>query len=359
MHIEKKIRYFFLSLLTVKVIYLIFSVSIIAGMTTLGDSMDYLSGKYQDRENLLSPAKILSITGYILSEKFGMILSQIPALILATLGVTLPIFYSGIRNNFLLVILFFIAIFPSNGIWTSMHSKEAIIVFSFGASICYLINFLEKGMIIPRVLPIIGFLGLLIFKPLLFATFVLVSVLIILKFKLKPGFEQIILITLSVLICFVFYVYFSSEILSFMLELEAHFDDGGSSRENTFWNDEMDVLFWLIPGGVMSFMGPTVVEAVSSPFMLVVFIESIFIVFLLLTLICYLSFRLNKDISIFVLMLLVALVLLAYHYPYGMFNAGSAIRYRSGFLSHLFFLIVYIGWHGLHKKRRVIGIKKM
>ena len=85
---------------------------------------------------------------------------------------------------------------------------------------------------------------------------------------------------------------------------------------------------WGIPQG---FIGPTLIEAISKPVQFPVFLEGVVYLFIL----CYLFVRLYKLASASNMLrvhifpyLFVTLVIVFISYPYLIFNAGSALRYK-------------------------------
>ena len=127
--------------------------------------------------------------------------------------------------------------------------------------------------------------------------------------------------------------FFSEDVIDFMARVEASFMnyEAGSNRHNIQWNDLSDFLYnslWGIPQG---FIGPTLVEAISRPLQFPVFLEGVVYLFIL----CYLFARLLKlagasnMLRVHILpYYFVALVIVFVSYPYLIFNAGSALRYK-------------------------------
>jgi len=127
--------------------------------------------------------------------------------------------------------------------------------------------------------------------------------------------------------------FFSKDVIVFMKMVEVSFlaYDAGSNRYNIQWNDVSDFFYnslWGIPQG---FIGPTLVEATSKPVQLPVFFEGV----VYLIILCYLFVRIYKlagasnMLRVHILpYYFVALVIVFVSYPYLIFNAGSALRYK-------------------------------
>ena len=127
--------------------------------------------------------------------------------------------------------------------------------------------------------------------------------------------------------------FFSEDVIVFMEAVEQSFlsYDGGSNRTNIQWESILDFMYnslWGIPQG---FIGPTLFEAISKPVQFPVFLEGVVYLFIL----CYLFVRLfklageSKMLRVYILpYFFVALVIVFVSYPYLIFNAGSALRYK-------------------------------
>ena len=107
--------------------------------------------------------------------------------------------------------------------------------------------------------------------------------------------------------------------------------EAGSNRYNIQWNDLSDFFInslWGIPQG---FIGPTLFEAIKKPLQFPVFLEGV----VYLSILCYLFFRILKLASASNMLRVhilpyyfMALVIVFVSYPYLIFNAGSALRYK-------------------------------
>ncbi len=137
----------------------------------------------------------------------------------------------------------------------------------------------------------------------------------------------------------------SSDILmEFMRNCQGYFLgylQSATNRWNIVWyqgNDFFSNLFWGLP---MSIIGPTLDEAFKKPIMIPVFFEGIFALLLLLTL-CTMLIRFIKKhpdyrsliIWGFIPSMVFALLI---NYPFGIFNPGSAIRYKQSLAPLLYF----------------------
>ena len=152
----------------------------------------------------------------------------------------------------------------------------------------------------------------------------------------------------------------NKDILDWMTAVEAMFlgYDGGSNRYNIQWNDVSDFFYnslWGIPQGLI---GPTLFEAATKPLQLVVFLEGVFYLFIF----CYLFLRILKLSSTSNMLRVhilpyyfIALVIVFVSYPYLIFNAGSALRYKQAMHPVLIFypllILAYARANNLIKKK--------
>lgn len=127
--------------------------------------------------------------------------------------------------------------------------------------------------------------------------------------------------------------FFNKDVIYWMDSVEMSFlgYEAGSNRTNIQWEDIPDFLYnslWGIPQG---FIGPTLVEAIKRPVQFPFFLEGVVYFFIL----CYLFVRLFKlagaspMLRVHILpFYFAALVIVFVSYPYLIFNAGSALRYK-------------------------------
>jgi hypothetical protein len=152
----------------------------------------------------------------------------------------------------------------------------------------------------------------------------------------------ILLVFTSILILYIF----REKINDLSFKVPDHFSlESSSTRENTFWLEKYDI-FWSAPYGMfISFIGPTFSEALRKPFQMIVFIESFFITFLLFGFLLHSfvsdAYRMKLNLRYIGLFVIPVLWLLFVHYPVGVLNPGSAIRYRSGFYAFICILFFF------------------
>lgn len=327
----------------IKLIYMILAIAVISKFTTLGDTFDYF---YLNKpqfgtlsELFLNSTFYMNITGHTLYLLTGKFIANIPFIFLTVYGIYYPLKRIPHTNKQLIFLLSILSL-PSFGIWTSICSKESVGVFFMGVILGYCIDLIERKRKKPNLLEFFSFFLLLIFK-----TQYLPAILVIImftfisnKFGLRKEGKTIIFFL--GLICLLILLYLVRDYAQTFAEiLPAHFSQKShSTRENIFWVYQYDIYYYAIQGMYISFMGPTINEALNNKMQLFVFIESyiilaLFIIFFIRT---FMQDRIN--LYLFYLLIFPLILILLVHYPFGIFNPGSAIRYRENFYA---FLVIY------------------
>jgi hypothetical protein len=154
--------------------------------------------------------------------------------------------------------------------------------------------------------------------------------------------------------------FFSKSVIDWMDVVEMSFLNyaAGSNRYNIQWNDVSDFFYnspWGIPQG---FIGPTLIEAILKPVQFPVFLEGVVYLFIL----CYLFVRIFKLAGSYNMLRVhilpyyfVALSIVFVSYPYLIFNAGSALRYKQSMHPILIFypllILAYAKANNLIRKK--------
>ena len=342
-------RNFLILLLLAKVIFCFISWYIIGGITKLGDTQDYLQGYFLFRNDWTSTAFIMSITGKLFSSLVGYnVFANFPLMLLGFYGI-----YLGTKQLVLTRTQWFGLLaclcFPSTLMWTSIHSKEAILNLFLGAFALLLIRRLESGRwrSQEKVFLLITCSLVIFFKP-LYAP----AVLWLVFYASSYGFrmKKLILTTLVSLLglgAFVVSLYiFEQELAAYIQVFHRNFSvQGELTRVGNVWQTVDDFLYDAFIGIFIAFVGPTLKEAANKIALLPFFIEGV--VTLLIFLILLLKATVTRG-GIYVhtfFMLFGGLVLfLLAQYPLGYFNPGSALRYKQSFQPFLFILFFYFAF---------------
>ena len=347
-------------LLLSKILFLIFAVLVYSKITTLGDSAKYLAGSSISFS--LDSTTIMFSLGYI-AGKLPPVVEHLPLMLLTFYGLkyllrTLSDY--NLCNNYRDRVCFFVFFsIPDIAIWSSIHSKDSIGFFATSIIISFLIRLNFKERKFPNLIETIAILLCLLFKPqYLIAISVLYTYILITRFSNINPEGKSVLFLIIILLIISSLIYYQPMVDQLSFDMHRHFDlaDARSTRDNLFYNpgDFYNNAFY---GMFISFFGPTFNEVIASPIKSVTFISSILIITLMSAFIIPSLFKIKeKKFNAYwfsVLFILFSLILLV-HYPFGVFNAGSAIRYRVNFMP-LFIGVIF----AVKNDRRIGTIKPL
>ena len=134
-----------------------------------------------------------------------------------------------------------------------------------------------------------------------------------------------------------------------------HFDvEGTSTRSNLFLN-EGDFIRNAPLGMIIAFIGPTLSEMIKNPLSLIAGVEGVMMIGIFMWLSFRALYRMAHDgyfspVTFFSITITVVGILFL-HYPFGIFNPGSAIRYRTNFI--FLFIILFSYLYAKYKKKEV------
>ena len=226
---------------------------------------------------------------------------------------------------------------PSFNIWSSVSSKEAITVFAVGVTCAYLVDTYHNTERL-RPIHVLAILTLGVFK---LHYMVAISFIFAIAKIGRYVRQKELLVLLSGLISLIPLYLFRDTFDELSRTVAFHFlVDAGASTRPAFWIDDYDV-FWKAPEGMfLSFMGPSLGEALRSELQLIAFVESTALVGLLL----FFVFRRIEGMTVFNFLLVgfAAFWVLFATYPFGIMNPGAAIRYRTGYLIVVLTIFVFL-----------------
>lgn len=133
--------------------------------------------------------------------------------------------------------------------------------------------------------------------------------------------------------------------------------DGNTNRADISWtssSDFIDNIYWGVP---VSIIGPTFWESLQKPIMIPFFIEGVFSWLLIFYLFAKLVAIAKEDRKIrfflYVAFFPAICVALLAHYPFGIFNSGTATRYKQSLTPLFYFLPILLVCGYNIKKRQV------
>ena len=345
-HLDKFWIYYFI----VRILYLFFAIFIYAKLTTLGDTERYLTASLSS----ISPMMFINSTtmmdsiGSVLGLLGGSnVLTNLPATLISYFTIKWAIDKFEFRkyiNNYL---LFVILCLPNFCVWTGVFSKEMVgLVFSSILGTLFL-DFLDGKYKMQKKHWFAIYLCL-IFKPQYFPFIFQGFVMVYIMNKYIKTAKWKMFFGCFVIFCNLAVLYLISDIVNQYADIMyMHFDDpnANSTREN-IWTEKNDFFYEAPRDMFVAFFGPTICEMMNNPTHLLAGIESIIILILFLILgfrliiRCMNSYKLNVTIFFSYFVVITGIALL--HYPFGIFNPGSAIRYRTNFFFLFVLMFLYV-----------------
>lgn len=306
----------------------------IINITTLGDAR-----RYQGRATLAFGESIFH-DSTAMTDTLGRIFQTLTAG--DPIGVNLcfqAVAFIGICRLLLVVDadvrskLLFLLMLPSFTLWSSIASKEAVVVYGMCFLSAYLIK-LYRDEYQFNILHLFPAYIVFLFKKHYFAALLFVfATILIAKHVRQKAFLAICLGLFSVTWIWVF----RDLIDNLAFEVQIHFlGEGaiGRSSRPEFWIETYDVFRKAPEGMLLSFLGPTWSEASTSILHIASLLESGAISVLLM----YYLVRRMPEIPVFAFAIAAFTLfwLLFANYPFGVMNPGTAIRYRTGYIVLVF-----------------------
>jgi hypothetical protein len=222
---------------------------------------------------------------------------------------------------------------PSFTIWSSLAGKEALVVFSIGILGAYVINGLKGDWRFGAFELVALALIFLLKNHYMPAIIFLIVGLFVTQRVRQKGF----VILLGGIVSLIPLYLFRDAIDSLSFNVIRHFIGYGSSRV-AFWENPYDVFVKAPYGMFLAFFGPTLAEANGGLLQMASFLESTLLVAGLALLLIWRLPRL--PVFAFIAGVFTLFWILFATYPLGILNAGSAVRYRTGY--ELLVLVVVI-----------------
>lgn len=344
----KKHHFYFLLLM--RFFYCIFAILVFSKLTSLGDVDRFLRGGLVGRQSFnaeifIDSTAFMDFLGGMTSKILPFYLLQnIPYMLLGTIGIYYALKDLDLsKNRYLLLLLISM---PSFNIWTSVVSKEAFGLFFMGIFTGWIIK-LFQGDYRFRIRYLIAIYFCILFKP---QYFVFVGQAIAFLYLVKWLHIKrvgIVFVGASIIIINIYAIYLARDYIDYLaMAMTRHFKffADKSTRVNDFWIEPYDVFRYAPYGMLIAFWGPTVPEMLSKPTHLIGGIESLiiclFIFFLVLPSAGFSFIRQKFKIQEWFVTIFLIIGILFVHYPFGVFNPGSALRYRENFYI-LFIVLLY------------------
>ena len=219
---------------------------------------------------------------------------------------------------------------PSFNLWSSVASKECIVVFAVCIIARYIVRIYRDDDLRIRFIEIFAFLLIYIYKNHYIPAIVFILMCAMLS---RYVAQRTIIVLTGGFISAVGLFLFRDRLGDLALEVQTHWTIGdgqfvGRATREFFFHTQSDVFTKAPEGMFQSFFGPTISDMSIGLLQKVAFFESTFIM-LALAYMFYVSFWRLPIYNFFVGLLSLFWILFP-SYPLGVMNAGSAIRYRTG-----------------------------
>lgn len=361
-----KVDRFWLTYFLIRLFYLFFTVLVYAKLTPLGDTSRYMSaGFFFTWEIFYRSTFLLDFLGGILGRIGGgsNVLSNLPFTIISFYITKWAIETLNFRKTENNVILLFLISLPNFCIWTSVCSKEVFgLIFSAILGVL-IIRFLNGDYNIGKK-DFVAFYLCAMFKP-QYLLVIVESLLLIYLLKKYCKSLSIKLLVLSFLVFFnILCLYWARDTINQYADIMfVNFDhpNASSTRNENIWIEEDDFFKKAPLGMFVAFWGPSIDQMLSKPAHFVTGLESVIILILFLRMarrpLKRFFFKGKIDIPIVPVYWILFTGICFMHYPFGIFNSGSAIRYRTNFIFLFIILLLYM--HSYYNNNQYIKHSKL
>lgn len=345
----RKINRFWCIYFLLRLFYLFFAVFIYARITTLGDTERYLNAGFNFSYSVFfNSTEFMFCLGGLIGKLAGgaNVISNFPFMLLSFYMVRWAVEKLDLFPSVNRYLLLFLISLPNFCIWTSVCSKEVFgLVFSaiFGV---LTVNFLKGDYKIRKRDMLATYLCML-FKPQYFP-FILQGLLFIYLARKWCGSNRARLVLGLLMLVgnglFLFLIKDTVNEYAGLMYVHFSSDEAVSTRDNIFLND--NDFFTKAPLGMFTaFWGPTWREMMEKPTYLIAGLESLVIFLLFIVLAEQFIARLfgmgRLNVTLFFSYFIIFSGICFLHYPFGIFNPGSAIRYRTNFIFLFILLLLY------------------
>lgn len=353
-------RKFLICIFFIKAMSCVFAYFLFAKFVQLGDSQQYINATLEINIARLTDRTYLTENFYAFLALFtgrGFFIHLATSFLVAWV-----VFYVfAPYSRFLPYSFWFLLIMPLHAVWTSVVGKEALAFCVFLLLAKWIVDTLinNRASFIQLLACLI--LGLILRPHYLLAYFFIILLVYIFYHKkevvLLPGKYMSSGIHLSFLLfsflLFIIFLSFSYETWApfldyLMITSESYFlsYDGNTNRTDIHWSTPTDFISNMAWGIPASIIGPTIQETINRPLMAPFFIEGL-LSFILIPYFFFKLFKLterkrNLRFFLFICFLPAVFIALVIHYPFGIFNPGTATRYKQALTPLLYFLPILI-----------------
>lgn len=255
-----------------------------------------------------------------------------------------------IAQEYFLVFMF---LMPSFGLWTSIIVKESLSCSLSSIALIWIINIMNKSKLrFPILINILALYFSFVLRPVVgFALTCLIINLYLYRINFINKYIKFFVIfsgiaVVTIVTIFVSISYIKNELLPLAeYYFNPKFTTSESTRKMGFWKTTADFYLKAPQGIFIANLGPNLFESIQKPFLIPYFFEGLIFIFSTLYLIfvnIYYQFKRVVISPYFLLTIFFGILfILLLNYPFGLFNAGSATRYRSSYYHVIIILLLF------------------
>lgn len=336
---------------------------VVLRLTGIPDTTGYQALTFNQIDRLLSSGAGIE-TGFLMERNATLITQMIAAFLSLISGGNAILINIGFQAIAFSGILYFLrglepktrtfvlllVMTPSFSVWSSIASKEAIVVFLVAVVARYVVDIYNNRDRLR--LWHIAVLGLLyMFKPQFMPAVLFVAGTSKLAgYVREPATFALLAGTASLALLYV--MRDTVDTFSRLVSIWVFSEVGGTQRSIPLITDQYDVFLKAPQGMLRAFIGPTLSEATNGMLQMISFLESAAILAILTVFVAWRLFRIPVYSAV-VAAFTVFWTMFA-NYPVGVANAGTAVRYRTDYILLVFLAVavltsreLYIKWRRL------------
>ena len=357
-------------LFVAKIIYTLYGVFVFSKISSISDADSYLNAPIIISQNLLVSNTVLMGTITALLKRILFIDFFVHLAYSLFSFYCLKLLIESLKlSRKLEYFLVFMLILPSFGTWTSVIVKESLSCSLSSIGLIWIVNLINNEKIrFPMLINIICIYFTLVLRPIIgFSLISLISTIYVYRVpflnKYAKAFFIIGFITIfSGAAVFLALNYIKDEFIPLAeYYFDPRFSTSKSARPLGFWKTAADFYLKAPEGIFIANLGPNLIESINNPFFIPYFFEGLIFIgvtfYLLITNILYEIRRaIFNPVFLFTIFFGIIVVLL-FNYPFGLYNPGSAIRYRCSYY-HVIIVLLLL-FYSNEKKIAVRNLTKL
>jgi len=266
-------------------------------------------------------------------------------------------------------IFWLVLVLPSFAVWTSVVGKEVLAFCGFLLVIKWVVDIVLYGSGNFLVLVVGVFFAFIVRPHYAISYSFLIIVAFILPYiwnkKIFSFFVHMLFLSnfifLFLITAFLLFDFWEAHLKYLMMVSETYFSlhEENASRAWINWSYAKDFfgnMWWGLP---VSMIGPTISETIKKPVFFPFLFEGVIFIFMMIyfLFLCVKNYKNDPKVRFFIVYGFMPAILFAIliHYPFGIFNPGSALRYKQT-LTPLFYFLPILLMANMKKARYEMGL---